>query len=86
MVGWNKIMKIYVAYNKTADSVEVILNQQELKELVDGLVKFETRIKQFKVKNAGKEKLGFTHLHYKDCCSLGKHSKEDIVFYVDMDK
>lgn len=75
-------MKIYTAKNTEADSVEVLLNYHELKELANALMKFEDEVKQFKMKNKDKESLGFTHLHFKDCGSIGKNSKADMVFYV----
>ena len=55
-------------------------------------MKFETEVKKFKIENKDKDKdkdkdkesLGFTHLHFKDCGSIGKNSKADIVFCVDL--
>lgn len=79
-------MKIYTAKNIEADSVELLLNYQELKELANTLMEFETKVKKFKLENKDKENLGFTHLHFKDCGSIGKKSKADIVFYVDLNE
>ena len=77
-------MKVFTESNIEADSVELLLNYQELKELTNALVKFEAEIKQFKANNKEKNNLGFTHMHFKDCCSTSKNSKADIVFYVDL--
>lgn len=79
-------MKIYTEKNIEADSVELLLNYQELKELANALMEFETKVKKFKLENKDKENLGFTHLHFKDCGSIGKKSKADIVFYVDLNE
>ena len=84
MDGEVDFVKIYTANNTEADSVELLLNYQELKELANALTKFETEVKKFKIENKDKESLGFTHLHFKDCGSIGKKSKADIVFYVDL--
>ena len=77
-------MRIYTTNNTEADSVELLLNYQELKELANALMKFETEVKKFKIENKDRERLGFTHLHFKDCGSIGENSKADIVFYVDL--
>lgn len=79
-------MRIYTEKDTEVDSVEVLINYQELRVLADSLMKFETEIKEFKIKNKDKESLGFTHLHFKDCGSIGKNSKADIVFYVDLNE
>lgn len=79
-------MKIYTEKNIEADSVELLLNYQELKELANALMEFETKVKKFKLENKDKENLGFTHLHFQDCGSIGKKSKADIVFYVDLNE
>ncbi len=76
-------MKIYTEKNLEADSVEVLLNHFELKQLVDALCQFEAKISQFKSENRQVEKLGFTHMHYKDNC---KENEADIVFYVNLDE
>lgn len=78
-------MKIYTENNTEADSAEVLLNYQELKELTNALIKFEAKVKKFKIENKDKENLGFTHLHFKDRGLIGQNSKADIVFYVDLD-
>ncbi len=78
-------MKIYTAKNKEAkSSVEILLNHQELKNLVNCLSNFENEIEQLQTKNKVKENLGFTHLHLKDCGLTEESSKSDIVFYVDL--
>ena len=77
-------MKIYAVENEETDNVEVLLSHQELKELAEALENFQKKIEQYKRKNSGKEDLGFTHLHFIDSCPIGKNSKTDIVFYVDM--
>lgn len=79
-------MKIYAEEIGETDRVEVLLNHQELKELLEALRSFEKEIEQYKRKNSGKEDLGFTHLHFIDSCPIGKNSKTDIVFYVDMNR
>ena len=56
-------MKIYTANNTEADSVEILLTYQELKKMIDSLMKFEDKVNQFKTKNKDVESLGFTHLH-----------------------
>ena len=55
-------MKIYTTNNTETDSVEILLDYQELKKLVSSLKKFEDEVNQFKMKKG----LGFTHLHLKD--------------------
>lgn len=44
-------MKIYTENNTEADSVEILLNHQELKELINSLKKFEDEVNRFKTKN-----------------------------------
>ena len=79
-------MKIYTANNTETDSVddsvEILLNYQELKKLINSLKKFEDEVNQFKTKNKEAEGLGFTHLHLKDCGLIDKNSKSDIVLYL----
>ena len=78
-------MKIYASNNKEANgSIEISLNHQELKNLVNYLANFENEIEQFKVKNKDAENAGFTHLHLKDCGLIEENNKSDIVFYVDL--
>lgn len=80
-------MKIYTANNTEADdSVEILLNHQELKKLINSLKKFKDEGNQFKIKNKDAEGLGFTHLHLKDCGLIDKNSKSDIVFYLNLDE
>lgn len=56
-------MKIYTTNNTETDSVEILLDYQELKKLVSSLKKFEDEVNQFKMKNKDAKGLGFTHLH-----------------------
>ena len=79
-------MKIYTANNTETDSVEILLNYQELKKLINSLKKFEDEVKQFKTKNKEAEGLGFTHLHLKDCGLIDKKSKSDIVLYLNLNE
>ena len=58
-------MKIYTTNNTETDSVEILLDYQELKKLVSSLKKFEDEVNQFKMKNKDAKGLGFTHLHLK---------------------
>lgn len=77
-------MKIYTENNTEADSVEVLLNHQELKELINSLKKFEDEVDRFKTKNKEAEGGGFTHLHLKDCGLIDQNSKSDIVLYLNL--
>ena len=77
-------MKVYTANNTETDSVEILLNYQELKKLINSLKKFEDEVNQFKTKNKEAEGLGFTHLHLKDCGLIEKDSKSDIVLYLNL--
>ena len=79
-------MKIYTANNTETDSVEILLNYQELKKLINSLKKFEDEVKQFKTKNKEAEGLGFTHLHLKDCGLIDENSKSDIVLYLNLNE
>ena len=79
-------MKIYATNNTETDSVEILLDYQELKKLVNSLKKFEDEVNQFKTKNKDAEGLGFTHLHLKDCGLIDKNSKSDIVFYLNLNE
>lgn len=79
-------MKIYTANNTETDSVEILLNYQELKELINSLKKFEDEVNQFKTKNKEAEGLGFTHLHLKDCGLIDENSKSDIVLYLNLNE
>ena len=65
MDGEDDFMKIYATNNTATDSVEILLNYQELKRLVNSLMKFQDEVKQFKIQNKDKDSLGFTHLHLK---------------------
>ena len=80
------LVKIYTANNTETDSVEILLNYQELKKLINSLKKFEDEVKQFKTKNKEAEGLGFTHLHLKDCGLIDKNSKSDIVLYLNLNE
>ena len=77
-------MKIYTENNTEADSVEVLLNHQDLKELINSLKKFEDEVDRFKTKNKEAEGGGFTHLHLKDCGLIDQNSKSDIVLYLNL--
>lgn len=79
-------MKIYAEKNKETSSVEMMFNYRELKTLVDALVNFESKIKQYKSDNEGKENLGFTHMHFQDYDRASEESRSDIVFYVNLDE
>lgn len=86
MDGEVDFVKIYTTYNTETDSVEILLDYQELKKLVNSLKKFEDEVNQFKMKNKNAEGLGFTHLHLKDCGLIDKNSKSDIIFYLNLNK
>ena len=77
-------MKIYTANNTETDSVEILLNYQELKKLINSLKKFEDEVRQFKTKNKEAKSLGFTHLHLKDCGLIEKNCKADIILYLNL--
>lgn len=77
-------MQIYGENNADEHSVEMMLSYKELTELVMALSEFEHKIAQYKRENAGKTDLGFTHLHFKDCGEIGRRSKNDVVFYVNL--
>ena len=79
-------MKIYTANNTETDSIEILLNYQELKTLINSLKKFEDEVNQFKTKNKEAESLGFTHLHLKECGLIDKNSKSDIVLYLNLNE
>ena len=79
-------MKIYTTNNTETDSVEILLNYQELKKLVNSLKDFEDEVNQFKTENKDAEGLGFTHLHLKDCGLIDKNSKSDIVLYLNLNE
>ena len=83
--GEVEFVKIYSANNTEADSVEILLNCQELKKMINSLSKFEDEVNQFTIKNKDSERLGFTHLHLKDCDLIDKNSKSDIVLYLNLD-
>lgn len=78
-------MKIYSDKDKEESSVELLLNYQELRALVDALAKFEAEIKQYKTKNKTKNNLGFTHMHFMDYYQPIEKPNTDIIFYVDLD-
>lgn len=79
-------MKIYTANNTEADSVEILLDYQELKILVNSLKQFEDEVNRFKTKNKETEGLSFTHLHLKDCGLIDENSKSDIVLYLNLNE
>ena len=78
-------MKIYSDRDKQENSIELLLNHNELKKLINGLWEFERNIEKYKADNKGKSDLGFTHMHYKDIDRVGEKDEPDIVFYVDLD-
>lgn len=82
--GEVNLMQIYGENNADEHSVEMMFSYEELKELVIALSEFEHQIAQYKKDNSGKADLGFTHLHFKDCGEIGKKSKNDVVFYVNL--
>ena len=84
MDGEDEIMKIY-SCNGIEENVEFLMNHQELKTLLEMLVKFESKIEQYKKENKGGD-LGFTHVHYKDYNRVGKKSDVDIVFYINLNE
>ncbi len=80
------LVKIYTANNTENDSVEILLNYQELKKLINSLKKFEDEVNQFKTKNKEVDGLGFTHLHLRDCGLIDENSKSDIVLYLNLNE
>lgn len=86
MDGEVDFVKIYIAKNTETDSVEILLDYYELKELSKALIKFEDEVEKFKIKNKDKEDLGFTHLHFKDCVPTNINTETDIVFYVNLNE
>ena len=86
MDGEVDLVKIYTANHTETDSVEILLNYQELKKLINSLKKFEYEVNQFKTKNKEAEGLGFTHLHLKDCGLIDKNNKTDIVLYLNLNE
>ena len=66
--------------------VLLLLNDQELKKLINSLKKFEDEVTQFKTKNKEAAGLGFTHFHLKDCGLIDKNSKSDIVLYLNLNE
>ena len=84
--GEDNLVKIYTANNTENDSVEILLNYQELKKLINSLKKFEDEVNQFKTKNKEVEGLGFTHLHLRDCGLIDENSKSDIVLYLNLNE
>lgn len=79
-------MQVFMGESGGENCAELVLCHQELKELIDALSAFEREIAQYKKNNEGKAKLGVTHLHFRDCGQLGKESKDDVAFYVDLDR
>lgn len=79
-------MKIYTSNNTANDGVEILLNYQELKKLINSLKNFEEEVNQFKTKNKEAESFGFTHLHFKDCGLIDQKSKSDIVLYLNLNE
>lgn len=79
-------MKIYTKNNTEADSVEILINYQELRKLVISLKTFEDEVYQFKTRNKDTKDLGFTHLHLKDCGLIDENSKSDIILYLNLNE
>lgn len=79
-------LKIYIENSTGTDSIEILLNYQEFKRMVDHLNEFENEVGQFKAKNKDAENLGFTHLHLQDCGLIEKNSNSDIVFYINLNE
>lgn len=79
-------MKIYTKNNTEDESVEILLNYQELTDFTNALMKFTDEVKQFKIKNKDKKSLGFTHLHLKDYGLIDKNCNSDIVFYLNLNE
>lgn len=77
-------MKLYAENWMSEHRVEVKMSPQEIKELAKELIRFSSRIEEYKKANSQKSDLGFTHLHFIDCGTIGKKSDDDIVFYVDL--
>ena len=79
-------MKIFVEYYKEHnDSVEIVLNHQELKCLVAALKKFEDSVNQIKEKKQCGELGDYTHLHLQDCGIIDEaNGNADLVFYVNV--
>ncbi len=75
-------MKIFTANNTKECSIEILLNYQELKDLVNSLKKFEDEVNQFKNNNG----VGFTHLHLKDCGLIDENSNSDVVLYINLNE
>ena len=86
MDGEDNFMEICIGSDSNDNSVEILLNCQELKRIIVSLEKFEDKINQFKVKNQDAKRFGFTHLHLQDCGLTDVKDKSDIVFYVNMDE
>ena len=84
--GESDFMKIYPASNTENDSVEILLNYQELKILSNSLMKFEDEITRFRNQNKGIEGLGYTHLHLKDCGLIDENDNTDIIFYLNLNE
>ena len=77
-------LRIYTANDTENDSVEILLNCQELKKLINSLKRFADEVNQFKTKNKVAE--GFTHLHFKDCGLIDQNSRSDIVLYLNLNE
>lgn len=62
----------------------LLLCHRELKELIVALSGF---VRSHNIKNnEAKTKLGVTHLYFIDYGQTGKESKDDVAFYVDLDR
>ena len=86
MDGEDKFVKIYAVDNVESSGVEVLLNHDELKILVNALLEFESKIERYKQDNANKKNLGYTHMHFRDYIYKGEKIETDIVFYVNLNE
>ena len=79
-------MKIYTENTTEDQNVEMLLNLEELKTLINVLEEFERDIQKFKSSNPNKMGLGFTHLHLKDHKLIGTDSTADVILYINLDE
>ena len=82
--GENNFVKIYTGKDISEESIEILLSHQELKVIIDVLRHFEEEIKMFKESNK-ERKMGFTHLHLRDCGLVDDNLRSDVVFYVNLE-
>jgi len=77
-------MKLYAKHQEETNSVEILLNHAELKQLLNALNKFEAELEQHKIANKENALNGFTHFHLQDHNAELRVDQKDIVFYVDL--